>query len=454
MATARRDRRIPPVQPEPQLSEDTVFGFLESSGLPLGNRLAVLVRGLSFVLALACLTLGAVRLGAGVWGDAGSPVGWLLVAPVFLFAWRQARGGRLRSAGLLLFFGGLAASALASWPHGAFYPGWYVLPFLALLATFCLGVVPGLSFALGAAVVLAASLAAAQPLPLVDLEHEVWLHTASLMALTLASSLVGVLAHKALAASLSSSEAWRRRSQEHERALRRREKLLRHALRVETIGDLAGLVSHQLRNAFQVMMGQVTLSSTEGPEQAQRRLQLVGDALAQTRPLLDQLMQLAHPDDGAVETGDANEWMAGFADSARRVLPAAIAVEFEPSTSPLPVRLDPRGLEHALWNLTINARHAMGESGVLRLGAQASGDGAVLSVADTGCGMPPEVQARIFDPYFTTKPVGQGTGLGLAAVERFVRSSQGRIEVHSQPGQGTRFSLCFPLAAGAPAATA
>ena len=254
MATARRDRRIPPVQPEPQLSEDTVFGFLESSGLPLGNRLAVLVRGLSFVLALACLTLGAVRLGAGVWGDAGSPVGWLLVAPVFLFAWRQARGGRLRSAGLLLFFGGLAASALASWPHGAFYPGWYVLPFLALLATFCLGVVPGLSFALGAAVVLAASLAAAQPLPLVDLEHEVWLHTASLMALTLASSLVGVLAHKALAASLSSSEAWRRRSQEHERALRRREKLLRHALRVETIGDLAGLVSHQLRTAFQVMM--------------------------------------------------------------------------------------------------------------------------------------------------------------------------------------------------------
>ena len=127
-------------------------------------------------------------------------------------------------------------------------------------------------------------------------------------------------------------------------------------------------------------------------------------------------------------------------------MPASIAVEFLRCSAVLQVQLDPRGLEHALWNLAINARHAMANGGTLRVVTELVDGFARVEVVDTGCGIAPEVQQRIFDPYFTTKPVGQGTGLGLTAVERFVRASQGRIEVLSEPGRGAAFVLHFPLA--------
>ena len=113
------------------------------------------------------------------------------------------------------------------------------------------------------------------------------------------------------------------------------------------------------------------------------------------------------------------------------VLPATIEVGFGPSEEPLQVRVDPRGLEQALWNLAINARHAMADGGTLQLRTGVDDGYAFVSVADSGPGIPEDIQRRIFDPYFTTKPRGQGTGLGLAAVDRFVRGSRGRVRLES-----------------------
>lgn len=118
-------------------------------------------------------------------------------------------------------------------------------------------------------------------------------------------------------------------------------------------------------------------------------------------------------------------------------------------------RLDPGQFEAALLNLAINGREAMGASGALTirthpgsdaaLAAKPTGAEVVLSISDTGSGMPPGIRRRIFEPFYTTKPPGEGTGLGLAQVSAFMRQSGGRIEVDSEPGCGTTFRLYLPL---------
>lgn len=435
--------------------DDSLLELLQASGLSVVSRLGASMRVVALGLAAAssAYALIAFALWPESLSSAHAPFGGALpaavAAPFYAMAWRAARRERLQACGHYLFVALLSFSLLASWPRGAFYPGWYAQPILALLASCCLGIVPGLTMALvGVAAMAIAPLAVEQAL-LPGIEADRGRHSTSLMALTLGSALTGVIVHKVLVASLQLGEARRQKQLEHERALRYREKLLRHALRVETVGDLAGLVSHQLRNAFQVMLGHVALQAMDGEEKSGERLRLVGETLEQARPLLDQLMALAHPDDGVVQLGDLNEWVARFFDRARRVVPSSITVRFEPTPESLPVQLDPRGLEHALWNLVINARHAMPEGGVIRLATERIGETAVLAVADSGCGMSEEVKQRIFDPYFTTKPVGQGTGLGLTAVERFVRASQGTVVVDSEQGKGATFRLSFPLARAA-----
>lgn len=438
-----------------RLSQETLFDFLAGTGLPLVSSLVLLVRWLSLGLAIAGFGYGAaclLLLPDGLWNPAlpwAGALPSLVAAPFYLLAFRAAERQRMQHAALLLFSALFLLSLLATWPRGAFSPAWYLQPLLALLAACCLGVVPGLSMTLVAVVVmLLAPFAAATVPTLRDLGPELWTHTTSLAAVTLASALTGVLVHKVLIAALLAAEVQRHKNLHSARALRYREKLLRHAMRVETVGDLAGLVSHQLRNAYQVMMGHVALGSGAG-EEATQRLRMIGEHLERTRPLLDQLMLLAHPDEGRTEPVDLEAEVRRFHAQASRLLPAATGITFEAAARPIPVLLNPRGLEHALWNLIVNARQAMPDGGSIRIGTAVHDGMGVLFVADTGCGMPRSILDRIFTPYFTTKPPGQGTGLGLAAVDRFVRACNGRITVESEEGKGTVFRLAFPLAAEA-----
>jgi len=108
--------------------------------------------------------------------------------------------------------------------------------------------------------------------------------------------------------------------------------------------------------------------------------------------------------------------------------------------------LDANELEQVLANLVNNALDAMGKEGLVTIRAGMKGDAVVLEVADTGCGIPPEDLDRIFQPFFTTKPVGKGTGLGLAVVYGVVQGWGGTINAESVPGQGTTFSIRIPLA--------
>ena len=111
------------------------------------------------------------------------------------------------------------------------------------------------------------------------------------------------------------------------------------------------------------------------------------------------------------------------------------------------VRTDPGLVRHLLTNLVANAVDAMPNGGKLEVQARREGPEVVLRVADTGTGMGPEVKRRIFEPFFTTKAAGMGTGLGLAICKEIARALKGRIDVESEPGRGSTFTVRFPAEA-------
>lgn len=434
------------------LSEESLFGFLTSTRLPVVSSLAALIRFVSLALALLAVCYGVVCLvyfDDGLWSSAlpwSGAVPALCSAPFFMMAWRGWRRHRLQAAAIWLFIALFSLTILANWPRGAFSAAWYVHPVLSLLATTCLGVIPGLTMTLVAVTALLLAVWTHPGETAVESLPDVWVHATSLTAVTLASSLAGAIVNRLVFIALMTAEAQRRKNFESSRALRHRERLLRHALRVETIGDLAGLVVHQLRNTFQVVQGHVTLAAEDSEHERMQRLELIAETLQQSQPLLDQLMRMAHPDDGTTVSCDLARLVRSFHSQAKFVLPGRLMLTCEaPETMPA-VLLNPAGMFHALWNLVINAKHAIDGDGAITLRCGSDRYQVWLEVADTGKGMPREVQERIFDPYFTTKPAGEGTGLGLTAVQRFVRASNGLIQVESEPGRGTTFRMRFPQA--------
>ncbi len=439
---------------------------MTSTRLPVVSSIATVIRWVSLGLCVAGLghALFCLLRYDDPWWAADLP--WsgalpvLVAAPVFGAAWLHWRRRRIDRAALLMFVALLALSSLANWPRGAFSPAWYLHPFLALLATMALGVIPGLGLTLAAVTVM---LLAASVGPAAvgvgtgaggSVQGDVWVHVTSLCALTLASALVGAITNRLVFMALVTAESQRRKNFESSRALRYREKLLRHALRVETVGDLAGMVCHQLRNAHQVLLGHVTLAMGADETERTERLAAIERTLGETQPLLQQLMRMAHPDEGATTPTDLSALAREFFGQARLIVPEAITMRSEIADGPLPALINPQGLSHALWNLVINARQALGGSGMIRIRCGGNRSQVWIEIADDGPGIPAEVRERIYDPYFTTKPPGQGTGLGLTAVARFVRASNGVIQLASEIEEGTAFRMRFPRAAESAEATA
>lgn len=437
------------------MSEESLFDFLTSTRLPVVASLSLLIRWASLILAVAAAGYGLTCLllfDGSFWS---TELPWsgafpaLASAPLFLMAWFGWRQHRLQYAAMVLFIALFTLTVLANWPRGAFSPAWYLHPVLSLLATTCLGVVPGLTMTLVAvAAMLVGTWIEPGSVP-AELLPDVWIHTASLSAVALASALAGAIVNRLVFLALMTAEAQRRKNFDASRALRHREKLLRHALRVETVGDIAGMVCHQLRNAFQVLLGHVTMAGMGDDEERQRRLRLIEETLQQSQPLLDQLMRMAHPDEGTIERCDLAAVLKRFHEQAQVVLPGNLQITCEAPDAVPPVLLNEHGLMHALWNLVINARQAIEGDGAITMRCGSDRHQVWVEVADTGPGIPKDEQERIFDPYFTTKPIGQGTGLGLTAVARFVRGSNGIVQVESEPGRGTIFRLRFPRAARA-----
>ncbi len=248
-----------------------------------------------------------------------------------------------------------------------------------------------------------------------------------------------------------------------EAALCESERRLRQAEKMGALGQLAGGIAHDFHNVLQAVQGGATLLQRR-PGEPERVLRIAGTILAAAErglAITRRLLVFSRRGDLRAEPVDIAVLLHGLADLLVHTLGSGVAVRVE-AASGLPMLLADKGqLETVLINLATNARDAMAGQGSLTLTATAeiAADGADrtlmgvlrpgryirLSVADTGSGMDADTLERALEPFFTTKPVGQGTGLGLPMAQGFAEQSGGGLHISSAPGQGTTVSLWLPV---------
>ena len=219
------------------------------------------------------------------------------------------------------------------------------------------------------------------------------------------------------------------------------------AQKLEALGRFASGVAHDFNNMLQVILGSLPLIERGSTDPAVlRRVGMVRQAAEKGAGLTAELLQFARDKPIELERIELAPLLADIDGLIRRMLGDRVALETDFSAPGLAIRTNRAALEMALLNLAGNARDAMPDGGKLRIAARpADHDGAVeVSVCDSGTGMPETVAARALDPFFTTKDVGKGTGLGLAQVHSLMLQSQGSIEIESAAGEGTTIRLVFP----------
>lgn len=246
------------------------------------------------------------------------------------------------------------------------------------------------------------------------------------------------------------------------RDLRERERLeaeLRQAQKAEAVGQLAGGLAHDFNNALTVLDTSIGLAREHCTEAGERELDEARRTIRHASELTNKLMTLSQQDVVAPQVVSLNDVVGSIVEMVGRMLGSNNELRTELAPELPPVKVDVSQVEQLLLNLAANARDAMPQGGVLTIqtkareltldtpGAPAQaepGRYVVLKVSDTGEGIPAEIQERIFEPFFTQKPQGQGTGLGLAMVQGTVKQAGGFIQVSSQPQQGTAFKIYLP----------
>lgn len=235
-------------------------------------------------------------------------------------------------------------------------------------------------------------------------------------------------------------------------ALERDELRARQAERMESLGQLAGGVAHEFNNLLQVILGYdrfVAKAVAATPAVSEDMREMIA-AAERAADLTRQLLIFGRRDVTRPEVFNPGDTLAEIAPILRRTVGERIEVHVELGDRLPSICADRGQLKQAIVNLAVNARDAMPRGGVLSLSADRvetdARTAARLTMADTGLGMTPEVQARIFEPFFSSKPMGEGTGLGLATVHAIVAQAGGDIDVHSEEGHGTVFQITFPAA--------
>jgi PAS domain S-box-containing protein len=252
-------------------------------------------------------------------------------------------------------------------------------------------------------------------------------------------------------------------AEQRARALAATEARLAEAARMEALGRLAGGIAHDFNNVLQAVGSGLALAARRlpaEPEAAQRFIDLSIEAVGRGSAVTGRLLSFARRDALRAEPIGVPPLLAGLVEMLRHTIGPEITLHAE-AADDLPRLLADRGqLEAVLVNLANNARDAMPRGGLLVFRAalaEPAGDPAApprlgagpylrLSVVDRGEGMTPEVLARVSEPFFTTKPPGRGTGLGLAMARGFAEQSGGGLSIESAPGQGTTVSLWLPRA--------
>jgi len=247
-----------------------------------------------------------------------------------------------------------------------------------------------------------------------------------------------------------------------EDAKRKLEQQLVQAQKMEALGQLAGGIAHDFNNLLTVIVGHtemLLLDKSDGPWR--HDLEQIHQASERAASMTRQLLAFSRQSVLEPKVINLNTVVAQMETLLRRSIGEHVELVVRAAADAYPVKADPDQLSRALLNMAINARDAMPDGGTLVIETRnidlpaevtSVGDHAgstthvLLSMSDTGCGMTAETKSRLFEPFYTTKGQGKGTGLGLAVVDGIVKQSGGRIDVFSVPGSGTTFHVYLPAA--------
>ena len=231
------------------------------------------------------------------------------------------------------------------------------------------------------------------------------------------------------------------------------EEQMQRAQQVDSIGALAGGIAHDFNNVLTAITGfaHLALSEVEPGSAAVAHLQQLMRATELGTAMTSRLLKVSRVEEPAPRPLNLDAVLLDVELMLRGMIGTRIRLVLDLDGTLPPISADPIQLRRLLVNLAVNARDAMPAGGVLTIETRhATGEGVVeIAIRDTGTGMDEEVRTRLFEPFFTTKPVGKGTGLGLAVVQTIVRQCGGWIEVATEPGRGTTFSIALPTAEAA-----
>ncbi|MCA8906961.1 MAG: PAS domain S-box protein [Rhodospirillaceae bacterium] len=242
------------------------------------------------------------------------------------------------------------------------------------------------------------------------------------------------------------------------------ERRLVHAQKMEAVGQLTGGMAHDFNNLLSVIIGNLELleMSMGDDPRSKRRVKAAMEASDRGAMLTQRLLAFSRRQTLETRIVNVNELLENMGGMLQRTLGETIEFTFNPGEGVWSTNTDPGQLETSVLNLAINARDAMTDGG--RLFVETSnvhldanyarhevdldpGDYVLVTVSDTGTGIPADMVDRVFEPFFTTKEVGKGTGLGLSMVMGFVKQSGGHVKIYSEEGHGTTIDLYLPRAA-------
>jgi len=232
---------------------------------------------------------------------------------------------------------------------------------------------------------------------------------------------------------------------------------LAQSQKMEAVGQLTGGIAHDFNNLLTVIFGNLELIQRRTEDEKTAKLaDFARQAAERAAKLTHQLLAFSRTQNLTLKAVDLNGLVTGMHDLLDRTIGPMVRIEMVLDAAEPWALADANQLELAILNLSINARDSMTEGGVLTISSTrqmaqgsdlAPGDYAVISVTDTGSGIPPELMAKVFDPFFTTKPIGKGTGLGLSQVYGIAQQSGGTVRLSSVEGRGTTVEIWLPTAA-------
>ena len=244
--------------------------------------------------------------------------------------------------------------------------------------------------------------------------------------------------------------------------IKRLEENIAHSQKMKALGEMAGGITHDFNNMLQVIIGSIEslLLDDTHSKTTRRTLEQIFSVVTRAMNLTQKLSTLSRQEKTQKEAFDMNRLLEELVVLLEHTLPASVCLSSTPSDQPLYVHADRAQIEQVLLNICFNARDAIASNGNIEIKTSrkmvdqgflrqipdvAPGEYCVITVEDDGCGIQTDVLPRIFDPFYTTKAAGLGTGLGLANCYSIIEQHKGMILVNSSPDSGSSFSVYLPI---------